>query len=270
MQKIFERYRYSWVLLKELVRTDFKLRYQGSVLGMAWSVLKPMMLFAIMYVVFVRFLRFGEGIPHFAVSLLMATVLWSFFTEATGSGMRSIVDRGGLLRKINFPKYIIVISATVSALINLVINLAVVLVFAVINGVDFRWSALLVPVFILELYVLALALAFLLSALYVKFRDVQHIWDVLMQGAFYATPIIYPVSMIVAVSPLVAKVMMLNPVAQVIQDVRYNLVTTQTDTTWSMIDKWWVAIIPIVIVGALIVGASMYFRKNSKKFAEMI
>lgn len=270
MKVLGERYRKSWILLRELVKTDFKLRYKGSVLGMAWSVLRPMMLFAIMYVVFVKFLRFGEGIPHFAVSLLTATVLWSFFTEATGQGMRAIVDRGDLLRKINFPKYIIVISATVSALINLLINLAVVLVFAVINGVDFRWTALLVPVFILELYAFALALSFLLSALYVKFRDVQHIWDVLMQGAFYATPIIYPISMIAGISEFAAKVMLMNPVAQIIQDVRYNLVTTQTDTVWNYLGNFWIALVPIVIVVVFSFLAARYFRKNSRKFAEEI
>jgi len=237
---------------------------------MAWSVLKPLLLFAIMYVVFVKFLRFGAGIPHFAVSLLTGVVLWSFFTEATGQGMRSIVDRGDLLRKINFPKYIIVISATVSALINLVINLAVVLVFAIINGVDFRWSILLVPIFILELYVFALALAFLLSALYVKFRDVQHIWDVLLQGAFYATPIIYPISMVMSISGVAAKVMLMNPVAQIIQDVRYNLVTVQTDTIWGVINHTALALIPMIIVTVLIVLASIYFRRNSKKFAEEV
>ena len=270
MRKFLQRYRYSWILLKELVKTGFKLRYQGSMLGMAWSVLKPMMLFAIMYVVFVQFLRFGEGIPHFAVSLLVAIVLWSFFTEATGQGMQSIVGRGDLLRKINFPKYIIVISATVSALINLAINLAVVLVFAIINGVEFRLNILLVPILILELYVLALALAFLLSALYVKFRDIQHIWDVLMQGLFYATPIIYPVAMIAVINTTAAKVMMMNPVAQVIQDVRYNLVTTQTDTVWNFIDNRWIALIPIFIVFFLIIISLIYFRRNSKKFAEAI
>jgi ABC-2 type transport system permease protein len=128
------------ILLRELVVTDFKLRYQGSVLGYLWSLLKPLMLFAILYVVFVHFLRFGVGLDHFAVSLLLGIVLWSFFTEATSQGMQAIVGRGDLIRKINFPKYIIVISATISALINLLFNLVVVLVFMIIDGVDFKWT----------------------------------------------------------------------------------------------------------------------------------
>src|SRR5690349_12624172 len=84
------------ILLRELVVTDFKLRYQGSVLGYLWSLLKPLMLFAIMYAVFVHFLRFGEGIDHFAVSLLLGIVMWTFFTEATTQGMQAIVTRGDL------------------------------------------------------------------------------------------------------------------------------------------------------------------------------
>ena len=125
------------ILLRELVVTDFKLRYQGSVLGYIWSVLKPLFLFAILYVVFVYVLQMDRGVPHFAVTLLLGVVLWSFFTEATSNGLGSIVNRGDLIRKLNFPKYIIVISGTISSLINLGINLLVVMLFALINGVDF-------------------------------------------------------------------------------------------------------------------------------------
>src|SRR5690606_4175919 len=100
-------------------------------------------------------------------------------------GLKSIVGSGGIIRKINFPKYIIVVSTSLSAIINLLINLVVVLIFAVISGVDFSWGMLLIPVFILELYIFALGLAFLLSAVNVKFRDVGYIWDVVSQALFY-------------------------------------------------------------------------------------
>lgn len=274
LQKIVDRYQYSWILLKELVKTDFKLRYQGSMLGMAWSVLRPLMLFAVMYVVFVRFLRFGAGIPHFAVSLLLAQTLWSFFQEATSQGMRAIVDRGDLLRKINFPKYIVVISSTVSAFINLLISLAVVFIFMIINGVEFRWTVILFPLLIIELYIFALAIAFLLSTLYVKFRDIGHIWDVIMQIWFYLTPIIYPLSQIINMGGyglLVAKALLvLNPVAQVIQDARYVMVTTQTETIWNTVGTGspLLRVVPaVLIVGVFIIGV-VIFRKNSRGFAE--
>lgn len=274
LQKIADRYRYSWILLRELVKTDFKLRYQGSMLGMVWSVLKPLMLFAVMYVVFVRFLRFGAGIPHFAVSLLLAQTLWSFFQESTSQGMRAIVDRGDLLRKINFPRYIVVISSTVSAFINLLISLVVVLIFMIINGVEFRLTILLFPLIVVELYIFALAIAFLLSTLYVKFRDIGHIWDVVMQIWFYITPIIYPLSQIISMSGFgstVAKLMLIvNPMAQIIQDARYVLVTAQTETIWNTVGTGTplLKIIPIVLTLALFAIGVVVFRKHSRTFAE--
>ena len=121
--KLKERYRYSFIVLKEMVRTDFKLRYQGSFLGIAWSVLKPLMLFCVMYVVFVKFLKFTDGTPTFPLVLLLGISLWNFFAEATNMGLTAIVGRGDILRKIHFPNYIIVVSATVGALISLAINM---------------------------------------------------------------------------------------------------------------------------------------------------
>lgn len=257
------------ILLRELVVTDFKLRYQGSVLGYAWSLLKPLFLFAILYVVFDRFLQLGRDIEHFPVYLLLGIVLWGFFTEATNNGLQSIISRGDLIRKINFPKYIIVISGTISSLINLSINLVVVLVFIFINQVDLSWHALLVIPLILELYVFALAIAFFLAAVNVKFRDIGYLWEVFLQAAFYATPILYPLGMVMQQSELAAKLIMLNPVAQIIQDVRYVLVTTDSIRIYDVVHGWRVAI-PFLIVVILIFLATYYFRKNSKKFAELI
>ncbi len=270
--KLISKYRYSWILLRELVKTDFKLRYQGSMLGMAWSVLKPLMLFAVMYVVFVRFLRFGAGIPHFAVSLLLAQTLWAFFQEATSQGMQAIVGRGDLLRKLKFPKYIVVVSSTVSALINLVISLFVVLIFMIVNGVEFRPIILLFPFVIMELYLFSLGVALLLSTLFVRFRDIGHIWDVIMQAWFYATPIIYPLTQLINVGWLsIAKlVLMLNPIAQIIQDARYLVVTTQTETIWGLVGQrcWLFKLVPLLIVVVVLLIGVTVFRRRSPYFAE--
>lgn len=270
--KLISKYRYSWILLRELVKTDFKLRYQGSMLGMAWSVLKPLMLFAVMYVVFVRFLRFGAGIPHFAVSLLLAQTLWAFFQEATSQGMQAIVGRGDLLRKLRFPKYIVVVSSTVSALINLVISLFVVLIFMIVNGVEFRPTILLFPLVVVELYIFALGIAFLLSTMFVRFRDIGHIWDVIMQAWFYATPIIYPLTQLINVGWLsIAKlVLMLNPIAQIIQDARYLVVTTQTETIWGLVGQrcWLFKLVPLLIVAVVLLIGAIIFRRRSPYFAE--
>ena len=271
IKTIKKRYSYASILFKQLVITEFKLRYQGSVLGYLWSLLKPLLLFTVMYIVFVRFLRFGEGVEHFAVSLLLGIVLWSFFTEATSMGMRAIADRGDIIRKINFPKYIIIIASTTSAFINLLLNLLVVLVFIIINGVDIQWTILLLPLSILQIYILALAIAFLLSAIYVKYRDIGHLWEVFLQGLFYATPIIYPLALLIDnASIVVAKVLLLSPPAQIIQDARYSTISQSTGTTFGLIDNVFIALIPYLATLAIGVFAVFYFRKRQKYFAEQV
>ena len=257
------------ILLRELIITDFKLRYQGSALGYAWSMLKPLFLFAILYVVFNHFLKLGRDIEHFPVYLLLGIVLWGFFTEATTNGLNAIIARGDLIRKINFPRYIIVISGTVSALINLAFNLIVVFIFILVNGVHLSPMALLIIPLIVELYVFSLGLAFFLSALNVRLRDIGYLWEVFLQAAFYATPIIYPVAMVVAESPLAAKLIMFNPIAQVVQDIRYGLVTQQSITLYQLVSGWKV-LVPYVIVIVVAVLGVWYFNKRAKTFAEDI
>ncbi len=259
------------ILLRELVITDFKLRYQGSVLGYLWSLLKPLMLFGIMFIVFVHFLRFGVGIPHFAVSLLLGIVLWTFFTEATGQGMQAIVERGDLIRKINFPKYIVVISGTLSALINLCLNLLIVFVFMLFDGVDFGWSALLFPAYVALIFIFALAVAFLLSAVYVKYRDVGHIWDVVLQGLFYATPIIYPVQTVMAFNLVAAQSLLLSPIAALFQNARASLVGhDNVIVNTDIISNPWLIAVPYLVIVLTIIISTVYFRKNQRYFAERV
>ena len=263
-------YKNNRVLLKELTKTDFKLRYQGSVLGYLWALLRPLMMFAILYVVFAKLLKFGGDIPHYPVYLLAGTTLWSFFTECTSQGIQAIVVRGDLIRKLCFPKYIVVVSATLTAVINLLINLGVVIIFALINGVTPSWTWLIVPVLVLELYMLALGVSFLLGAINVKYRDITSIWDVLTQALFYAIPIIYPIAMVAETSQAAAKAILLNPISQIIQDVRYCLITDQTITTWGYVGNPFLKAVPILLVILILIWGSWYFRKKSKKFAEEI
>jgi ABC-2 type transport system permease protein len=257
------------VLLRELVVTDFKLRYQGSALGYAWSLLKPLFLFAIMYVVFGLLVKLGT-IEHYAVYLLLGIVLWTFFSEATNQGMMSIISRGDLLRKISFPKYILVFSTTISALINLGLNMLIVGILMVFNGVEVTPAIALFPLYIIELYILALGLAFFLSAANVKYRDTSHIWEIIMQAAFYATPIIYPLAIVVEKSEIAAKFLLMNPVAQAIQDARYALITPQTQTIATLFDNWLFTLIPLVFVILIFIGGTLYFKKKSNYFAENI
>lgn len=260
------------ILLRELVITDFKLRYQGSVLGYLWSLLKPLMLFGIMYVVFVHFLRFGEGIEHYAVSLLLGLVLWTFFTEATSQGMQAIVSRGDLIRKISFPKYIIVISGTISALINLALNLVVVTIFMLFDGVDFGWSVLLFPFSISLLYVFSLGIAFFLAAAYVKYRDISHLWEIFLQGLFYASPILYPLQMVIAYGGnTAAQLLMLSPIAVLFQNARAQVVGHENVVTADQLFSNPIyLVLPYVIIVVVLFLAAMYFKKNQSKFAELV
>lgn len=257
------------ILLRELSKTDFKIRYQGSALGYLWALLKPLLMFAILYIVFSKILRFGSDIPHYPVYLLTGTVFWNFFTECTFQGIHAIENRGDLIRKISFPKYIVVLSATSTAMINLLINVAVIFIFALINGCTPSLSWLLVIPSIIELYALALGISLWLGAINVKLRDIGSIWEVLTQALFYAVPIIYPISMVTEVSSIAANIILINPIAQVIQDVRHNIVTDQTVTTWGFSGVWWGVISILVVIAILIFGA-LFFRKRSKRFAEEV
>ena len=261
------KYRYSLILLRELVITDFKLRYQSSVLGYVWSLLRPLALFAILYVVFAKFLRVGDAIPHYPIYLLTGIVLWSFFLEVTNSSVTAIVDKGGLLRKINFPKYVIILATSFSALINLGINTLVIVFFASIFKVDFSLSIVYLPLLVLELFVFSLGTGFLLSALFVKYRDINYIWEVFMQGLFYATPILYPLSL---VPEGFTKILMINPVAQIIQDIRNIAITPQAETIGSVFGTPYARLIPLAIVTAMLIAAVTYFKSRSKDFAEEV
>ncbi|MBI5357966.1 ABC transporter permease [Candidatus Saccharibacteria bacterium] len=256
------------VLLAELVRTDFKLRYQGSVLGYAWSLLRPLLMFLVLYIVFAEFLRFGDAIPNFPIYLLLGIVLWQFFSDMTNQGLGAIVGRGDLIRKIRIPRWLIIVSTSVSAFINLGLNLVVVGVFIAISGMDLLVTSIWLPLIILEIYALGLGLSLFLSAAYVKYRDVSYIWEVVMQAGFYATPIIYPLTLITSLT--FQKLLLMNPMAQTIQDARYTVVTHETLTIHNVFNNDLYRLIPISISLAFLILGVWYFRREAKNFAENI
>lgn len=270
LDNLYRKYRYSLILLRELVITEFKLRYQGSVLGYLWSLLKPLFLFVILYFVFVYFMRVGSDIPDWPVAMLLGIVLWTFFSEITSNGLNSIVERGDVIRKINFPKYVIVLASSISALINLAINLIVITIFMIISGVHLSWGVLLVPLFIIELFVFGVGIAFILSTLQVRMRDTSYIWEILMQALFYGSIVLYPVTLVVKQSPLIAKILLLNPVAQSIQDIRHVLVNEANLTLFSLTNNMLWSLIPIGITIVVAGVGAWYFRRRSPYFAEEV
>lgn len=270
MKRIKQRYRYSFVLLKQLVKTDFKIRYQGSALGYLWTLLRPLALFTILYIVFVKFLRVGDQIPYFAVYLLVGIVFWNFFVEVTLGSVGAIVAKGDLMRKLSFPRYVIIVAGSFSASINLLINMVVVFLFMLLSHVPLRVNGLLIVFPLMELFVFSLSVGLLLSALFVRFRDINYIWEVALQAGFYATPILYPITLVMAMSITAAKVLMLNPMAQIIQDARAFLVTEQTETIATIYGSSWARLIPVTIVLLLAVVSVWYFKKRSPYFAEEV
>jgi ABC-2 type transport system permease protein len=255
-------------LLSELVRTDFKLRYQGSVLGYAWSLLRPLFMFVILYFVFTTVFPLGKGIPHFPVYLFIGIAFWNFFVEMTSQSLGSVVGRGDLIRKISIPRWIIILSSSFSALISFLLNLVVLAIFMVINHVDLMASILWLPLIIIEVYVFALGLSLILSAMFVRFRDLNYIWEVIIQAGFYLTPILYPLTRVQSVT--YQKWILLNPMAQAIQDARYAVVSHDSVvvTINRVFDNGYYQLIPYVIVVLSLVIGIFYFRKHSKRFAE--
>lgn len=252
-------------LIRQLVASDFKLRYQNSVLGYVWSLLRPLLMFGVLYLVFTKVIKVGRGVPFYPAYLLLGIVLWTFFVEATVAGMNAITGRGDMIRKVSIPKYIIVVSTTISAFVNFSLNMIIVFIFMLLNHVPFRVTILAAPLFIGELVLFALGISFLLSALYVKFRDFSHIWDVMLQVLFYAVPIIYPLTL---PSEKFRKLISLDPLAQIFQDIRSLMITPVTLTTKEVFHSQWGRIGPaLLVLGVLVLGA-WYFRRNSKNFAE--
>lgn len=259
------RYKQNMPLLKEMVRTDFKLRYQSSALGYLWSFLKPLFMFVVLYMVFSKFLRFG-GEP---LSLLLGIIVWNFFVESTNISLKSIVGKGNLIRKIDMPKYLIVLASVISALINLLIALLIVAVSSLVFGQGFGWSALWMAPLLIEFVVFTFGVSLFLASVYVKVRDINYIWDVLIRMGFYLVPIIYPISLLESrvENANIVKIMLINPVAQIIQDMRHVLTEPGAIRIYDKVESPYV-FLPFIFVGLILVFGITVFRRLSPSFAE--
>ena len=260
----------QYSLLLEMVRTDFKLRYQASVLGYVWSVLKPLFLFAILYIVFSKFLRLGAGVPNYAISLLLGIVIWNFFAEATAGGLKSVVGKGNLIRKIYIPRYLIPISTVASATINMFLNLIVVFIFVLFaSNTALGWSTIIIfPLLVVQLIIFTTGVSFFLAAVYVKFRDIDYIWEVARQALFYSIPIIYPLSRIPY--DWAQKIIMTNPIAEIVQGMRKVVTYNGTQSINDVFGSPFAIFIPLSITLLAVILGITYFNKHSKNFAENV
>jgi ABC-2 type transport system permease protein len=248
-----------------LTATEFKLRYFGSVLGYLWTVLRPLMLFGVLYVVFTHVVRFGDSVPHYPVVLLAAIVVFNFFSEATSGGLGSLVARENLLRKVAFPRAAVPISVSLTAAANLVLGILVVFIFALIDGVEVTAGWLGFLLCVLFVVALATALSVLLSVLFVRYRDVQPIWEVALQLLFWGTPIIYTIE---SVPDGWQEVLMLNPLAMAIQQGRHWLVPSSTESAAAAIGGDWRLLAPLAIAAVVAWLSVWLFRRREGRLAE--
>lgn len=258
-----------WHLTFNIARIQWKLRFFGSALGYVWQLMRPLLLFTVLYVFFTKIGHVGQGkgsLPgqpeHFyGVQLLGSIVLFTFFSEATGGAVASVVSQEAVVRKIQFPRMVIPLSIVLGALFNLGLNLIVVLIFALISGVRPMLTWLELPLIVVMLTVFCTGLAMLLSALYVYFRDVQPIWDVLSQVIFYVSPVIVPLSSVQSkLSPTLVKVYMLNPLAVAFQQFRHAMVNHATPSVLTLMGPVWLAGVLAIVATVFVLGFVVFNR----------
>jgi ABC-2 type transport system permease protein len=249
-----------------LARTEFKLRYFGSVLGYVWSLMRPLLFFGVLYVVFTQVFHIGHGVPHYAVYLLTSIILWTYFVESTTNAVQCLLAREGLLRKMRFPRLVIPLSVSLTALFNLGTNFVVVVAFALVSGVAPRLSWLELPALVLLLGALAVGTGSLLSVLYVRFRDIQPIWEVVSQILFYGSPIIYVASQYKGL----VRIAMCNPIAATLTQMRKAFVDPSAHGAAVYIGGAVRLLIPLGIIAAVFALGLWFFNREAPRIAENI
>ncbi|MFI5026773.1 MAG: ABC transporter permease [Solirubrobacterales bacterium] len=256
-----------WELLWLMSLTEFKRAYFGTVLGYFWSLLRPLMLFAVLLFVFTRIFRLGSAVENYPVLLLFNVVVFGFFQESTVSAVTSVVAQEGIVRKTQFPRLVIPLSIVLTGLMNLGLNLIAVFAFILAYGVAPMWTWLLLPVILLPLTMLTTAISMLLSALYVRFRDVLIIWTVAATVLFYGTPLLYPIE--VAPEGLRAP-MMVNPLAVIFEQARVWIIDPNAPTAAEAAGSVWRLIPALVIfVGVCMLGWRV-FTREAPRIAEAL
>jgi ABC-2 type transport system permease protein len=253
-----------------LAVTDWKLRFYGSALGYLWSLIRPLLLFGILLFVFSKIVRIGGGVPHYEVQLLIGVVLFSYFSEVTGDSVASVIDREQLVRKVSFPRMVVPLSVALAGSFNLGLNLLVVLGLILAVGIDPSLEWLLVPLVVVLLIVLTTGVGMLLSALYVPFRDVRPIWDVLAQGLFYATPVFYPIELVLGYSETLARIMMANPLATIIVEVRHLILGDEAPSAAEVIGGTGWLLVPLAVLVAATALGFLTFSRMAPRVAEAL
>jgi ABC-2 type transport system permease protein len=247
---------------------EFKKTFFGTALGYVWSLVRPLLLFAVLLVVFTKIIRLGSDVPHYPVLLLFNLVVFGFFQEATGGAVGSVLAQEGIVRKTQFPRLVIPLSSVLVALFTLGLNLIVVVIFLLASGVGPMWTWLLFPVILGLLFVLTCGVSLLLSALNVRFRDVAIIWTVLATVLMYGTPLIYPLDII---GPsFLREVLLLNPLTLIFEQARVWIIDPNAATAVQAAGGW-LHVIPAAAIYVVVCILGVWvFRREAPKIAELL
>jgi ABC-2 type transport system permease protein len=258
-----------WTLALALAVTDFRLKFFGSVLGYVWQLMRPLLLFGVLFCVFSLVLKVQGDEPYYGVALLLGIVMFTFFAEATGGSVRSLVNREPLIRKIEFPRLAVPLATVLTALFNLALNLVPVFVFWLAAGGRPRWTLLELPLILALLTAMAMGLAMLLSALFVRYRDVEPIWDVVLQVMFYASGILYTLSVVrEKTNNEVVRLLLANPFAALLQQARHAVVDPAYESAaGAMGSRLWL-LVPLGVIVAVVAIGYVVFSREAPRIAE--
>jgi ABC-2 type transport system permease protein len=248
-----------WTLTWTLAVLEFRLKFFGSVLGYFWQLMRPLLLFGVLYFVFTELVRLGGGVNNYPVILLMGIIIYSFYSEATGTAVGSVPDRESLVRKVHFPRLVIPLSVVLTTFLNFVLNFIVVIVFVLASGISPTWSWLEIVPLVAALALLSTGVGTLLAALFVRYRDVRPIWDVILQISFYGSPILYPIEKIPEEG--LRRLIMCNPLAVIVQQARHAIIDPGAPSAAeAMGGAVWLLIPAAVLVGVCTLGYIVFDR----------
>jgi ABC-2 type transport system permease protein len=254
-------------VIRVLAGAQLKVRYADSVLGYAWAVIKPLALFAILYVVFGRALRFGGEVDNYPVFLLIGIVLFMFFADATTGGMQSLAAQGQLLRRLAFPRVIVPLTTSATAVVGLLLNVAVLVVFFVATDEMPSLGWLLVPFLLVELYLFTLGLTLFLATVFLWLRDIGAVWELLLRVMFYGLAIIYPLQLLPEWGQ---RVVLFSPFAQVMQDIRALVLGGADVVTAGDVGGLAGYLVPLGITAAVFVLGLGVFKWAEPRLAELV
>jgi ABC-2 type transport system permease protein len=264
-----------WALTFMLARTEFKLRFFGSVLGYVWTLVRPLLFFGVLLFVFTVILHVGNNkVPYYPVYLLESIIIFTYFQETTSGSVPSLVGRENLLRKVRFPRLVVPLSVALFCFFNLCMNLIVVFIFIFASGIEPKWSWLELPLLLALLVVISTGVGMLLSALYVRFRDVQPIWEVLAQILWYGSPILYTVQTagdkkLLGVIPF-SRLLAINPLGAILTQTYHALVNPAAPSAAQAVGGAPRLLIPLGIIAGLFALGLWYFNREAPLISEKL